>query len=175
MAEQSIIPLESIAGSIILLRGQKVILDSDLARLYGVSTKRLNEQVRRNADRFPEDFMFQVSEDEAESLRSHFATSNSGRGGRRYLPYAFTEHGVVMAASILNSPLAIEASIYVVRAFVRLREMLYTYTELAGMLEKLEGRVDSHDAQIAAIVEAIDNLIALPEPSERRIGFNAES
>ncbi|HET6992393.1 MAG TPA: ORF6N domain-containing protein, partial [Bacteroidia bacterium] len=116
---------------IYLIRGHKVMIDEDLARIYGVTTKRLNEQVKRNLDRFPKDFMFQLTEKEIISLRSQFATSNEGKGGRRYAPYVFTEHGAVMLASVLNSPVAIKASIQVVKAFVRLREMLIANKELA--------------------------------------------
>ncbi len=122
----------SIVNLILVLRGQKVMLDSDLARLYGVSTGRLNEQVKRNADRFPQDFMFQLTRAEVESLRSQIAILEPGRGKhRKYLPYAFTEHGALMLASVLNSPIAVEASIFVVRAFIRLREVIATHKVLA--------------------------------------------
>jgi hypothetical protein len=127
--EYSLVPIETIAHKILVVREQRVILDADLARLYGVTTKRLNEQVRRNRDRFPEDFVFQLDAEETEVLRSHFATSKAGSGGRRYCPYAFTEHGALMAASVLNSPRAVEVSVYVVRAFVRMREMLAAHAE----------------------------------------------
>jgi hypothetical protein len=120
------------------------MLDSDLAELYGVTTKRLNEQVKRNRQRFPADFMFQLTSDEATNLRSRIATSKQGRGGRRYRPYAFTEHGAIMAASVLNSYRAIEVSIYVARAFVKLREMLRTHKELARKLAELEKRIGFH-------------------------------
>ena len=130
----AIVPLERIESRILLIRGHKVMLDSDLAELYVVTTKRLNEQVKRNRQRFPADFMFQLTSDEATNLRSRIATSKQGRGGRRYRPYAFTEHGAIMAASVLNSHRAIEVSIYVVRAFVKLREMLRTHKELARKL-----------------------------------------
>lgn len=116
------VSLERIAQSILVLRGHRVLLDADLAALYGVKTKRLNEQVRRNLDRFPEDFMFQLTDEEQAALRSQFATSKASRGGRRYLPYVFTEHGAIMAASVLNTPRAVEMSIYVVRTFVKLRD-----------------------------------------------------
>ena len=119
--------------------GHKVLLDSDLAALYGVTTKRFNEQVRRNLERFPEDFMFQITTEELSSLRSQFATSNPDRGGRRYVPYVFTEHGAIMAAMILNSPRAIEMSMYVVRAFVQLREVLASNQALARQLKTLAG------------------------------------
>jgi hypothetical protein len=140
----AIVPLERIESRILLIRGHKVMLDSDLAELYGVTTKRLNEQVKRNRQRFPADFMFQLTSDEATNLRSRIATSKQGRGGRRYRPYAFTEHGAIMAASVLNSYRAIEVSIYVVRAFVKLREMLRTHKELARKLAELEKRIGFH-------------------------------
>ena len=116
--------VKDIAQAIVLLRGQRVLLDADMAMLYEVPTKRFNEQVKRNLDRFPDDFMFQLTEEEFSALRSQFATSNARRGGRRYLPYAFTEHGTIMAATILNSSRATEVSVYVVRAFVQLRNLL---------------------------------------------------
>ena len=169
------VPVESIASSIVVIRGQKVILDSDLARLYGVDTKRLNEQARRNAERFPEDFRFQVTAEEFADLRSQNATSSGGHGGRRKLPYAYTEHGALMAASVLNSPRAVEVSVYVVRAFVRLRQVLATHSELAGKLDELErhleSRLDVHDQQIALLLETIKQLLAPPESKQQRIGF----
>ena len=156
---QTIVPAERIEAKILLIRGQKVMLDADLAALYGVSTKRLNEQVRRNKDRFPDDFLFQLSAQETENLRSQFATSSAEHGGRRYRPYAFTEHGAVMLASVLNSKIAVEASIQVVRAFVRLRQMLATHKELAAKLAELESRLDAHDENITAVFEAIRQLM----------------
>jgi len=172
---QLAVPIETIASSIVVIRGQKVILDSDLARLYGTSTKRLNEQVRRNIDRFPADFCFQLSSDEAESLRSQNATSKTGRGGRRYQPFVFTEHGAVMAASVLNTPRAVEVSVYVVRAFVRLRQVLATHADLAYRLDeleqRLEARLDLHDEQIAALMDAIRQLMTPLETDQRQIGF----
>src|SRR6516225_5669510 len=122
------------------LRGHKVILDKNLAELYGVPTWRLNEQVKRNRRRFPDDFMFQLEIDEVEALRSQNAISKSGRGGRRYSPYAFTEHGAIMAASVLNSPCAVEVSVFVVRAFVKLRQMLASNEKLAAKIDELEQR-----------------------------------
>jgi phage regulator Rha-like protein len=140
---------ENIEQQIYILRGQKVMLDSDLATLYGVSTKRLNEQVKRNLMRFPEDFMFQLTTEEvAEFLRSQFATSNTVRGGRRYLPYTFTEHGTVMLATILNSPSAISASIQIVKAFVRMRSILAAHKELAKKIDILERSTKSNFAEI---------------------------
>jgi hypothetical protein len=173
--EHSLVPAESIAQTIVVLRGQRVILDADLARLYGVTTKRLNEQVRRNTDRFPADFMFQLSDDEARNLKSHFATSSSGHGGRRKLPLAFTEHGALMAASILNTPTAADVSVHVVRAFVRMREMLSSHVELSAKLRELEQRVDTHDEHILAIIDTIAQLLAPPESSDRRLGFRQEA
>jgi hypothetical protein len=162
------ITVEELERKICLIRGQKVMLDSDLAELYGVTTKRLNEQVRRNAERFPEDFMFQLSSDESESLRSHFATSSLNHGGRRYLPYAFTEHGALMAASVLNTPRAVEVSLYVVRAFVRLRELIASHKDLARKLDELEKK---YDGQFHVVFEAIRQLMATEDRPRRRIGF----
>jgi hypothetical protein len=165
------IPIEQIQQLIFLIRGKKVMLDSDLAKLYGVSTKRLNEQVKRNRDRFPEDFMFQLNSTEANNLRSQFATSKEGRGGRRYLPFAFTEHGAIMLASVLNTPRATEVSVFVVRAFVRLRELLATHRGLANKLAELEGKIETHDEAIRSLVSAIRQLMAPPVPGKKKIGF----
>ncbi len=167
----AIVPVERIESRILLIRGHKVILDSDLAELYGVTTKRLNEQLKRNKERFPSDFVFQLTAEEAESLRSQFATSKPGRGGRRYRPYAFTEHGAIMAASVLNSHRAIEVSVYVVRAFVKLREVLRTHKELGQKLAELEKRMEGHDEEIMALFEAIRQLMEPPEKPSKRIGF----
>ena len=166
-----IVPVEHIEQSILVIRGHRVLLDSDLAMLYGLATKRLNEQVRRNPKRFPPDFMFQLSQVEFDALRSQTATSKSGRGGRRYPPYAFTEHGAVMLASVLDSPRAIELSVLVVRAFVRLREMLAAHAQLATKLEELEARLSGHDKQILALVDALRTLMSPVRPPKRRIGF----
>lgn len=149
------------------------MLDSDLARLYGVSTRRLNEQVKRNKGRFPADFLFRLTAEETKNLRSQFATSSRKHGGRRYSPYAFTEHGTVMAASVLNSPRAIEMSIYVVRAFVKLREMLGTHKELAQKLAELERRIEGHDEDITSVFEAIRRLMEPPDAPRKRIGFHS--
>jgi hypothetical protein len=158
-----------------------VLLDTELAALYGVTTKRLNEQVKRNAKRFPVDFMFQLSAAEATAMRSQFATSKTaatGRGGRRYLPYAFTEHGALQAANVLNSPRAVEMSLYVVRAFVQLRELLSSNKELAGRLDQLEARIEkklaTHDDAIAAMLSAIRELMHPPTKKRRGIGFTAD-
>src|SRR3989442_7769270 len=168
----SVVSIERIESRILLVRGHKVLLDGDLAALYAVSTKRFNEQVRRNAARFPEDFMFRLSAEEWDSLRSQFATLKTGRGQhRKYLPLAFTEHGAIMAATILNSPRATEVSVYVVRAFVRLRELLASNKELARRLDQLEKKLGSHDQAIAGFVNTIRNLMTPPEPKRRSIGF----
>ncbi len=150
------------------------MLDADLAALYGVQTRRLNEQVRRNTERFPEDFVFQVTPAEFANLKSQFATSSWG--GRRKLPLAFTEHGAIMAAMVLNSPRATEVSVYVVRAFVQLRDTLIAHKELAQRLDELEARIErklsSHDHAIAGILDAIRQLMTPPEPRKKRpIGF----
>lgn len=164
-------PLERIAQTILWVRRHRVILDEDLAALYGVTTKRLNEQVRRNKERFPiDDFLFQLSEEEYESLRSHFATLKTGRGHhRKYLPYAFTEHGAIMAASVLNSPRAIEMSVFVVRSFVRLRQLLVNNEALARKVATLEKKYDS---QFKVVFDAIRELMKPEEPTKKRpMGF----
>jgi hypothetical protein len=155
---------------ILFLRHHRVILDSDIAELYGVSVKRLNEQVRRNQERFPLDFMFRLSEKENIALRSQIATSNK-RGGRRYLPYAFTEHGAIMAATVLNSRRAVQMSLFVVRAFVRLRDMLATNRRLAAKIYDLESRLDFHDSAIRELIDVLRRLTAPPRPTRARIGF----
>jgi hypothetical protein len=175
----ALVPLEHITQSILVLRGHKVLLDTELAALYGVSTKRFNEQVRRNRQRFPADFMFQLTAEELAALRSQIATLKGGRGQhRKYLPYAFTEHGAIMAATILNSPRAVEMSVYVVRAFVHLRELLSSNRELAQRFAQLETRLDKklteHDEAIAAILSAIRQLMNSPAPKKRGIGFTAD-
>ena len=171
----AVIPLGKIEQRIFLIRGEKDMIDTDLSEFYGVQTRRLNEQVRRNKNRFPEDFMFQLNSSEFEDLKSHFATSSSGWGGRRKLPYAFTEHGAIMAASVLNSPRAVEVSVFIVRAFVKLRQTLGDNKELARKLEHLEGKLAHHDRQILNILQAIKELISPKKvPQKRRIGFTAE-
>ena len=174
------VAVDGIASRITLLRGQRMIVDADLAALYGVPTKRLNEQVQRNVDRFPADFMFQLTQPEWDALRSQFATLKPGRGQhRKYLPYAFTEHGAIMAATVLNSPRAVEVSIYVVRAFVQLRELLSGHKELAKRLDELEARMErkllTHDRAIVGILDAIRQLMAPPPaPKKRPIGFMSD-
>ncbi len=164
-------PAVAVESRIVILRHQRVILDVDIARLYGVPVKRLNEQVKRNQERFPSDFMFQLTDRENAALRSQFATSKKTRGGRRYTPHAFTEHGAIMAATVLNSTRAVQMSVFVVRAFVRLREMLATNRRLAGKIAQLENRLDTHDSVIQDLIEAIKELMTPKPPPRRRIGF----
>ncbi len=167
--------LALIEEKIYIIRGQKVMLDADLAELYQVETRRLNEQVKRNIERFPEDFMFQLTEKEVEELpmRSQFATAS--KRNVRYRPFVFTEHGAVMLASVLKSKTAIEASLHVVRAFVRLRTILSEHKELAAQFEKLERKMDAkfdeHDEQIALLFKAIKQLITPPSADKKSIGF----
>ena len=163
---------EVLAGRIVVIRGQRVLLDSDLAALYEVETKKFNQQIKRNLTRFPPDFMFRLTDDEFESLRSQNVTSK--RGGRRYLPLAFTEHGAIMAASVLNSDRAVEMSVYVVRAFVQLRAVLLDHKALADKLAALERRVSHHDNSLAEVIDAIRALMAQPKPANRPIGFTAD-
>ena len=171
----ALVPVEHIARSILVLRGQKILLDAELAALYGVSTKRLNEQVKRNAERFPDDFLFRLGSDEVEALnRSHFATGSQKHRDPRFPPYAFTEHGAIMAATVLNSRRAVEMSVYVVRAFVRLRELLASNTALARKLDELEHKYQHHDDAIKAILSTIRELMNPPLPKRRPIGFTAD-
>jgi hypothetical protein len=165
----------AVESQILILRHQRVILDVDIARLYGVTVKRLNEQVKRNQDRFPSDFMFQLTDGENGALRSQFATSKKTRGGRRYTPHAFTEHGAIMAATVLNSKRAVQMSVFVVRAFVRLREMLATNRRLAGKIAELENRLDTHDSVIQDLIDAIKELMTPKVRPHRRIGFELPS
>jgi len=161
---------EVIEKKIYLIRGHKVMLDRDLAKLYGVSTKRINEQVRRNIKRFPEDFMFQLTKAEDNSLRSHFATLKRGQHSK-YLPYAFTEQGVAMLSSVLHSERAIQVNIAIMRAFVKLRQILATHKELAYKLSELERKIERHDTEIKAIFDAIRQLMTPAEKPKRKIGF----
>ena len=171
--------MHAIGDMIITVRGDKVILDRDLAALYDVPTFRFNEAVKRNRRRFPDDFMFQLTTEERASLTSQFAMSKRGRGGRRTLPYAFTEHGAVMAANILRSEKAIQMSVFVVRAFVKMRTMLLAQKDLAGKLAALEKaltrRLNLHERVISDIIQQIMSLLnpppPEPEPAQKRIGF----
>ena len=168
MADKLLVPAERIEHAILVLRGQKVMLDSELAALYEVPVKALNQAVKRNLDRFPEDFMFRLNQEEATSLRSQSVTSKAGRGGRRTEPYAFTEQGVAMLSSVLRSPRAVHVNIEIMRAFVRLRQMLQQNTELARKLAALERK---YDGQFKMVFEAIRDLMT-PAPKEKpRIGF----
>lgn len=166
----SLIPAERIERAIVLLRGHKVLLDNDLAELYEVEVKKLNQAVKRNIERFPKDFMFQLAEDEFESLRSQIVTLKNSRGShRKYRPYAFTEQGVAMLSGVLNSPRAIAVNVEIMRAFVRLREMLSSHAELARRLDELEKKYDSH---FQVVFDAIRQLMAPPPtPPKTRIGF----
>ena len=161
----------SVESRILFVRNHKVFLDTDLAELYGVPVKQLNQQIKRNKERFPADFVFQLTPSEHATLRSQIVTSKPARGGRRYLPYVFTEHGAIMAATVLNSERAVEMSVFVVRAFVRLREMLANNHELAAKIDELERRLDTHDSSIQDLIEAIKELMAPDPPTGRRIGF----
>ncbi|MBN1189276.1 MAG: ORF6N domain-containing protein [Dehalococcoidales bacterium] len=167
MTGESIVPVERIEKAILLIRNEKVMLDTDLAQLYGVETRVLIQAVKRNIERFPQDFMFQLDEKEFAVLRSHFVTS-SDWGGRRYPPFAFTEQGVAMLSGVLRSPRAIQVNIEIMRAFIRLRQMLASHADLARKLDALEER---YDAQFEEVFEAIRQLMTPPEPKQRSIGF----
>ena len=173
MPPESVTPVEHIQSRILVLRGVRVILDADLAALYGVPTKRLNEQVARNARKFPADFCFILTAEEVANLRSQNATSSSGpHGGRRYAPRAFTEHGAIHAANVLNSDAAVEMSVRVVRAFVQLRQMIVNHKALSAKLAELDAKVGAHDEQLAEIIKAIRYLTAPEGPTHgRKIGF----
>jgi hypothetical protein len=175
------LPAEHITQSILFLRGQRVILDRELAAIYDVETRTLNQAVKRNSERFPEDFMFQLTAEEVELSRSQTVILNPGRGQNiKYLPYAFTEHGAIQAANILSSPRAVEMGVYVVRAFVKLRELLSSNRELARRFAQLETRLDKklteQDRAIGAILSAIRELMQpkAPVPKRRPIGFTAD-
>ena len=172
MTKTDLISIEQIEKSIYLIRGEKVMLDRDLAVLYGVETKILNKAVKRNLQRFPLDFMFQLTQDEAESLRFQIGTSNKGRGGRRYLPYVFTEQGVAMLSSVLNSERAITVNIEIMRAFVKLRQLFVSNTELASRLDELESK---YDKQFKIVFVAIRHLMAKPVKDRKEIGFRSRS
>jgi len=166
---QLAIPIELIERRIYLIRGHKVMLDADLAELYQVTTGNLNKAVNRNRDRFPEDFMFRLTAGETENLRFQFGSSRWG--GRRYLPYAFTEHGVAMLSSVLNSPRAVQMNILIIRAFVKLREMLATHKDLARKITDLERQQKEHGHQLAAVYSIIKRMIEVPTKPKNPIGF----
>lgn len=165
----SLVPTEVIENKIYFIRGRKVMLDHDLAKLYGLLIKRLNEQVKRNLERFPADFMFQLSKEETEALRSQFAISKKGRGGRRYLPYVFTQEGVAMLSSVLHSRRAIAVNIQIMRVFVRLRQLMISHKDLARKVEELEKK---YDAQFRGVFEAIRRLMKEEEKPKAPIGFH---
>src|SRR6202047_5316828 len=178
MKTSSTIPVERMERAIYLIRGEKVMLDSDLAALYGVSTARLNQQVNRNVERFPDDFMFQLTTAEFKVLMLQIATSKKGRGGRRKLPLVFTEHGAIRAANVLNSKRAVQMSVFVVRAFLKMRALLGNKRDLAQKLASLEKelkkRLDVHEAVIVTILQRVMDIIdppAFPQPPKPRIGF----
>ena len=176
---RALVPVEDISRAILVLRGHKVLLDAELAALYGVETRVLLQAVRRNRERFPEDFMLQLTAAEWAALRSQFVTLKTGRGQhRKYLPYAFTEQGVAMLSSVLSSQRAIAVNIQIMRTFVRMREMLVSNKKLAQKLDQLEARIDkklaAHDEAIAAILSAIRELMNPPPPKTRSIGFTAD-
>ncbi len=170
MSNSDIIPIEKIESKILLIRGQKVMLDSDLADLYEIENKNLVRAMKRHVDRFPEDFMFQLSKQEFEILRCRIGTSSQW-GGRRYPPYAFTEQGVAMLSSVLNSPRAVQVNIEIMRAFVRLRKMLTSHEELSRKIRQMENK---YDKQFQVVFEAIRQLMAPPKPKKKQIGFLAD-
>ena len=172
MTNTDLIPNERIEKAIYLIRGEKVMLDHDLASLYGVETKVLNRAVKRNLRRFPLDFMFQLTAEEADLLRCQIGTSNKGRGGRRYLPYVFTEQGVAMLSSVLNSERSILVNIEIMRAFVKLRQLLASNAELSRQLAELESK---YDKQFKVVFDAIRQLTATPVRGRKEIGFRSRS
>lgn len=171
--KNDLIPEKRILRAILVIRGEKVIIDSDLAELYGIETRRLNEQVRRNIDKFPEDFMFQLTMDEFNNLKSQIATSSSGWGGRRKPPLVFTEHGALQAANVLNSSKANKMSVYIIRTFVHLREFILSNEKLAHKVNQLENRVSEHDKILTELISEIRQLIEAPIPKgkKQKIGF----
>jgi hypothetical protein len=171
MAKTAIVAAKKVDSKILALRGHRVILDADLAELYGVQVRHLNQQVKRNAKRFPPAFRFQLSPQEFQILRSQNVISSEGHGGTRYRPYAFTEHGAIMAATVLNSERAIEMSVFVVLAFVRMRRAIAANRQVLAKLAEVERRLETHDADIQGLMDAIRELINPPDPPRRRIGF----
>ena len=166
------IPDELVMNKIYFVRGQKIMLDRDLAELYGVETKVLNQAVKRNADRFPEDFMFQLTKDEWEFLRSQFVTLETGRGKYpKFLPFAFTEQGVAMLSSVLKSETAIRVNIQIIRVFTRMREMIMTHKDILVQLEKMEKKLTGHDEDLALVFKYLKQLLNPPQPPRQKIGF----
>ncbi len=174
MKDTQIIPVEVIENKIYLIRGQKVMLDRDLAQLYGTETRALKQAVKRNLKRFPPDFMFQLSKEEFTNWRSQIVMSKSDEKGLRHLPFAFTEQGVAMLSSVLNSERAVEVNILIIRAFVKLREILSTHKELAQKLKELELKIETHDEQITSIIEAINQLLEPPPEPKKKMGFEVK-
>jgi len=182
MSNEMPLQVDQIGSLIRTIRGQKVILDTDLARIFGVPTFRFNEAIKRNRERFPDDFLFQLTREEQKALTSQIAMSKVGRGGRRTLPYAFTENGAIMAANVLNSPESVRMSVFVVRAFVQMRDLLGGTKELARQLadleKKLTARLNVHESVIVdvlrRVMEILDPPPLPPEPPRRRIGFHVE-
>ena len=172
--QASLVPVEEIGKRIFLIRGRRVMLDADLAAIYSVSTRRLNEQVRRNRRRFPRDFMFRLTRSESVNLMSQIATSSSGWGGRRKLPLAFTQEGVAMLSGVLHSRRAIRVNIAIMRAFVRLREMISAHRDLAERLDKLEKESLAHGENIRSLFQTIQDLTAVPDPPRPAIGFKPD-
>lgn len=175
MAKTANVMIRKVDSRIFVLRGQRVILDTDLAELYGVKVRHLNQQVKRNAKRFPLAFVFQLSAHEFKILRSQNVISSEGHGGTRYLPYVFTEHGTIMAATVLNSKRAIEMSVFVVLAFVRMRRAIAGNRQILTKLAELERRLEGHDTDIRGLMEAILELMSPSEPTRTHIGFEAPS
>jgi len=169
-----VIGQEELERRIFLVRGQRVMLDSDLGRLYGVPTKRLNEQVQRNRERFPSDFAFQLTHQEFTELKSQIATSKTGRGGKQKLSWVFTEHGVAILSSVLRSPRAVDVNIAIMRAFIRMRRLLATPGELVARLTELASSVQLHEHQIQTIAEVLRHLMQPPETPKRKIGFRPD-
>ncbi len=163
---------EVIRSRIFVIRSNRVMIDADLAKLYGVSTKVFNQAIKRNTSRFPDDFMFQLTENEYDDLRSQFVTSSSDYGGRRYLPYAFTEHGVAMLSSVLNSERAVQMNIFIIRAFIKMRELLETNKDLALKVSEIEKRQDKQGEQLSTIDQVVKELLNTPIKPKSKIGFN---
>jgi len=175
-AKELMIPDELVMNKIYLIRGQKVMLDEDLAELYGVENKRLKEAVRRNIDRFPDDFMFELTPAEFESLRTQFATLKTGRGQHtKYTPFVFTEQGVSMLSGVLNSETAIRVHIQIIRVFAKMRELLLTHKDILLQLEKIEKKLTGHDEDIQLIFQYLKQLLNPPQPPRRKIGFRRKN
>ena len=173
MNKQSLIPMEQISEKKLLIRGQKIILDRDLAELYGVETKILKRAVRRNLERFPQDFMFELNKDEQSSLRYHFGTLNRGEHAK-YLSFAFSEQGVAMLSSVLKSKRAVEVNILIMRAFVKMRELLYSDKSLAHKVEKLETQMEVQGKSLQQVIQIVSQLLEQPEPEPKNIGFSVK-